>query len=891
MGKAVSPPGSRELPTGTVTFVFTDIEGSTRMLQEHAADYPEILDLHRRVIRAAVDEEGGVEVSNEGDGFFFVFTSATAAARATAAAQRALAATRWPDGASVLVRMGMHTGEGRIGVEGYVGIDVHRAARVGAAAHGGQVLLSQTSQPLVERDLTSGVRLRDLGYHRLKDLDSPEHLAQLVLPGLPSEFPPPRGVGARRGLPVRLSRFVGREAEIAELRELLAANRLLTLTGPGGTGKTRLALAVASAEEAAYLDGAVFVDLAPILDADLVPSATAGRLDAPPLPGHPLTDSVVAHLLDRQLLLVLDNFEQVLPAASFVAALLAGCPDQRILATSRAPLRVEGEQEWPVPPLDLPEPAGHVEVASLASCEAIQLFVERARSVQPSFALTPNNASAIVSICRRLDGIPLAIELAAARVRLMSPAALSERLAGSIDLGGGSRDLPERQRTLRNAIAWSVDLMDDEDRRLFRRLAVFRGGWTFEAALEVLAEDPVSDVLEGLHHLMEHSLIKSDNVEEPRGFMLETIRDFATEELLGSGEHEAFSRRHADFYLSLVEEAAPHLLGPDRGIWLQRLDPDHDNVRAAIDWSRAVGEIGTALRLSTALMTFWHLRDQMAEGRAVLEGLLGSDLEGVEPPVVAGALAAAGELAVYSMDFPTSIACVSRSLEVYREIGDPVGAARQLNNLGWANSIPNPDAARAFFEEALEISRDSGAGDVIGNALLGAATILIRAGRIEEGREGAAAAVTAFEAAGERYLHVFALLDLGRVEDLEGRPEAALARYAEALEMASHVGEGAVICTSLGAIANLLIDHGRDVLAVQLAAAIERRLGAMGGATTVEMMGLEPPMQRAAREVDPSAFGRASSDEEALTMEDAIREALAFARRVGSGLDALDGSA
>jgi tetratricopeptide (TPR) repeat protein len=243
------------------------------------------------------------------------------------------------------------------------------------------------------------------------------------------------------------------------------------------------------------------------------------------------------------------------------------------------------------------------------------------------------------------------------------------------------------------------------------------------------------------------------------------------------------------------------------------------------------------------------------------------------------------------MDFPTSIAYVSRSLEVYREIGDPVGAARQLNNLGWANSIPNPDAARAFFEEALEISRDSGAGDVIGNALLGAATILIRAGRIEEGREGAAAAVTAFEAAGERYLHVFALLDLGRVEDLERRPEAALARYAEALEMASHVGEGAVICTSLGAIANLLIDHGRDVLAVQLAAAIERRLGAMGGATTVEMMGLEPPMQRAAREVDPSAFGRASSDEEALTMEDAIREALAFARRVGSGLDALDGSA
>lgn len=586
---------------------------------------------------------------------------------------------------------------------------------------------------------------------------------------------------------------------------------------------------------------------------------------------------------------MLDNFEQVLPAAPFVSDLLSGCPELGVLATSRAPLRLEGEQEWPVAPLGLPDPSAPETVDVLNACEAIQLFTERARSVQPTFALTEDNGPSVAGICRRLDGIPLAIELAAARIRLTPPAVLSERLA-AIDLGGGGRDVPERQRTLRNAIAWSVDLLDDADRRLFRRLAVFRGGWTLEAAQQVLAEPDGADVLEGLQYLLEHSLIKSDGNDDPRGSMLETIRAYAADELARAGELPEFSRRHADHFLQLAEEAAPHLLGPDRGPWLERLARDHDNVRAAIEWATGAGDIGTALRLCTALMTFWHLRDQMAEGRAVLEPLLDTDLKGIEPAVVAGALAAAGELAVYSMDFGTSIAYVSRSLAAYREIGDPIGAARQLNNLGWANSIPDGDTALSFFQEALEVSRDTGAGDVIGGALLGAAVILIRTGRIEEGRRGALAAHAAFEAAGERYVHVFALLNLGIVEDLEGRPETALAFYADALRMASEAGEGAVICSSLSMIAHLLLDHGDHVLAVGLAAANERRLKEMGGATTVEMSGLEPPMVRAAREVDPVTFARASSEEEALTMDDAVREALTFARRVAEGLDTLHAS-
>jgi predicted ATPase/class 3 adenylate cyclase len=886
---ATASNGAIELPTGTVTFLFTDIEGSTRMLQQHAADYAEILHSHRRLIRTAVADEAGIEVDNTGDGFFFVFPSTTGAIRTAAAAQQALAAAPWPDGASVRVRMGLHTGEGRLGVEGYVGIDVHRAARVGAAAHGGQVLLSEATSALVRRDLPSGFALRDLGLHRLKDLDAPERMAQLVVPGLPSDFPPPRGVSKRQGLPVRLSRFIGRGPEIEELRVLLRSNRLLTLTGPGGTGKTRLALAVAGAEEGQYLDGAAFVDLAPIVDPELVPSATGGKLEAPSLPGRSPTEAVIKHLAERRLLLVLDNFEQVLAAAPFVAELLAGCPDLSVLVTSRAPLRLEGEQEWPVAPLDLPDPSAPQTLDALTTCEAIQLFTERARSVQPAFTLTEDNAPSVADICRRLDGIPLAIELAAARVRLTPPAVLNEGLA-TIDLGGGGRDVPERQRTLRNAIAWSVDLLDEADRRLFRRLAVFRGGWTFDAVQQVLGKQEGSDVVEGLQRLLEHSLIKSDNTDEPRGSMLETIRAFAADELLRSGELPEFSRCHADFFLALAEEAAPYLLGPDRDPWLDRLGRDHDNVRAAIEWATSVGDIGTALRLSTALMTFWHLRNQMSEGRTVLDALLESDTADVEPAIVAGALAAAGELAVYSMDFSTSIGYVNRSLAIYRQIGDVLGSARQLNNLGWANSIPNGDAALSFFEEALDISRETGVGEVIGNALLGAATIHIRVGRIDEGRRDALAARAAFDDAGERYLYVYLLLDLGRIEDLQGHPDAAIALFAEALRMASLVGEGGVICTSLSHIADLLLDHGDHALAIALAAASERRLRQIGGATTVEMSGLEPPMLRGARLVEPTTFARASSDEEALTIDDAVHEALAVARRVEAGLDVLHAS-
>ena len=486
--------GALDFPTGAVTFLFTDIEGSTRMLQQHAGDYADILGHYRRLLRVAVADQAGLEVDSTGDGFFFVFGCAANAARAVVAAQRALAEAQWPNEASVSVRMGLRSGEGRRGLEGYVGLDVHRGARVGAAGHGGQILLSDATRSLVERELASDVTLRDLGYHRLKDFDTPVRLAQLVVPGLPSDFPRLRGVGRRQGLPLRLSQFVGRETEIAELRALLGSNRLVTLTGPGGTGKTRLALAVAAAEDRNF-DGAVFVDLAAIWIRCSSPRRPP-RGSKSDLAGRPPAEAVIKHLAERQMLLVFDNFEQVLAAAPFVADLLAGCPELRVLVTSRAPLRLDGEKEWPVAPLDLPNPSAPVTVDTISPCEAIQLFAERAKSVQPAFRLTQDNAQSVVDICRQLDGMPLAIELAAARVRLMSPAVLSKRLS-AIDLGGGGRDLPERQRTLRSAIEWSFNLLDEADRCLFRRLAVFRGGWTFDAVQHVLSERDEADVVRG----------------------------------------------------------------------------------------------------------------------------------------------------------------------------------------------------------------------------------------------------------------------------------------------------------------------------------------------------------------------------------------------------------
>src|SRR5438309_1732000 len=471
------------LPTGTVTFFFSDIEGSTRLIQQLGERYPDVLLAHHTVLRQALAEHGGNELRTEGDSFFIVFGSALDACSGAAAAQQALQSHAWPEGGRVQVRIGLHTGEATLVGNEYLGLDVHRAARVASAAHGGQVLVSETTRALVDHVLPSSLTLKDLGLHRLKDLARPERLYQLNIDGLPGEFPALRTLEATpNNLPTQMTSFIGRDDQVREGRELLARARLLTLTGPGGTGKTRLSLQIAADVMDQFPDGVYFVPLSAVHDPELVPSAIAQALSVQSTGSRRPIEVLVDYLHDKRMLLVLDNFEQLLPAAPVTTTLLEGSLGLRVLVSSRAVLHVYGEQEFPVPPLALPDLKALPNLTVLSQFEAVRLFIERAVAVKPDFEATNENAPAIAGICERVDGLPLAIELAAARIKLFSPQALLSRLDKSLSatLGTGARDLPGRQQTLRGAIQWSYELLDAGERRLLARFSVFARGGSLE---------------------------------------------------------------------------------------------------------------------------------------------------------------------------------------------------------------------------------------------------------------------------------------------------------------------------------------------------------------------------------------------------------------------------
>src|SRR5438270_3138876 len=480
-----SKTNTHNLPTGTVTLLFTDIEGSTHLLQQLGDRYTNMLAECRRLLRSTIQEWNGHEVDTQGDAFFIAFARATDAVTAAVEVQRALAAHPWPEGAAARIRMSLHTGEPTLTPEGYVGLDVHRAARIMSAGHGGQVLLSQTTCNLVEQDLPDDVTLRDLGEYRLKDLGRPRRLFQLVISGLPADFPPLKTLDAYpNNLPVQLTPFIGREQELTAVQQQLRRNdvRLLTLTGPGGTGKTRLGLQIAAELSDLFTDGVLFVNLAPISDPALVVPTIAQTLDIREGSGQPLLEHVKQEVQHKHMFLLLDNFEQVVTAGVQIVDLLAACPQLKILVTSREVLHVHAEHEFPLPPLALPDPGHLADLAALSRYAAVALFLQRAQAVKPDFQITNANAGAIAEICVRLDGLPLAIELAAARMKLFPPKALLARLDQRLAvLTGTSRDVPARQQTLRNTISWSYNLLDAAEQRLFRRLSVFVGGCTLEA--------------------------------------------------------------------------------------------------------------------------------------------------------------------------------------------------------------------------------------------------------------------------------------------------------------------------------------------------------------------------------------------------------------------------
>ena len=732
--------------TGVVTFLFTDIEGSTKLeLELGTARYATVRERHRELLRAAFAANGGTEQSTQGDSFFVLFESARAAIHAAIEGQRALASEPWPDDKEVLVRMGLHSGEAMITVGDVVGYDVNRAARIAAVTNGGQIVISDTVRALAGGGSDGAFKLRDLGEHRLKDLLAPERLAQVDADGLRSEFPPLHSIDARpNNLPTQLTSFVGRRDELEEALRLLRGSRLLTLTGPGGIGKTRLSLQIAAAAADDFPDGVWFVPLEPVRERELVAPTIARTIGVTDKANRPVVDGIAEALGDGRVLFVLDNFEQVIDAAPVLPEMLARSPGLRILVSSRTALRVYGEQEFavpglPAPPdparlpelerLNLPVELRAVTAATLEGFESAQLFVARARSVRPSFELTDANAPAVGRITARLHGMPLAIELAAARVKLLSPEQIVARLEDHLALlTSGSRDLPERQQTLRGAIAWSYDLLEPGTRRLLNRLAVFVGGCELDVADRVCgpASEVGVDVFDGVAMLVDQSLLRvEDGADEQRYVMFDAIREYAAEMLTVSGECDDIEERRSRAYLDLAEEAAPQLAGADQRRWLDRLEREHDNLRATIMWAANRPDPELAVRVGFALWRFWQQRGYLNEARIRLDDLRGRGWA-LSPVLQARLAEARGGVAYWQADQVTAEACYAEALELWREIGDRREIANALYNRAYADAAwimggrigaGDASAAREMLEEALAIYRDLGDAAGEGNIL------------------------------------------------------------------------------------------------------------------------------------------------------------------------------
>ena len=768
---------AENLPTGTVTFLFTDIEGSTRLVQALGDAWVSVLETHNRLVAEAITGNAGVVVKTEGDSFFAVFPAAADGLKASLAAQYALIGHPWPTDGVVRSRMGLHTGLGALGASDYVGLDVHRAARIADAAHGGQVVLSEPTAVLVERDLPDAVAIRDLGKHRLKDLSEPETIFQVVAEGLQSEFPLLRTLDAiPNNLPKQLTSFVGRDRELAQAIQLLATSRVLTFTGPGGTGKTRLSLQVAAEAADDFTDGVFFVDLAPVNDVELVPSRILESvgIQASARDESPLM-RLTGQLADKSVLVILDNFEQLLEAAPVVAEMLRASPRSKVLVTSRAPLRISGEQEMPVPPLATSSIGEHHDPSALMETEAVRLFADRAMSVRPDFRLTVENAPVVAELVRRLDGLPLAIELVASRVRLLDVDQILSRLDARM-VGAGPVDLPERQRTIQGAISWSHDLLTDPGKCLFARFSVFSGGARLEEVESVCgpSEELGDELLDCLSTLVDHSLIRRvDDDGQLRFRMLHVIREYAAERLEESGDGEALRGRHGSAYTHFVESAAPELLRKDRKHWLDLLEHDHDNIRSALDWAADAGEIDLALRLGAATWRFWQARGHLHEARRRIDEVL--SLEGGEPRNRARASEALGGILWWQAEMDECQKVYGQALEVERELGDPKAIANALYNYSLSVAFgpdPNPELAFGALDEAEGLYRELGELGGLGDIEWGRGNaVAYIEGDFARGMEHMKKSIEYYRQAGNEFGMGWGLFEVGdmarRLEDYE----------------------------------------------------------------------------------------------------------------------------
>jgi predicted ATPase/class 3 adenylate cyclase len=819
---------ARELPAGTVTFLFTDVEGSTRLLHEHGPEYADLLAEHRRLLRSTFDQHGGVEVDTQGDAFFIAFRSAADAVTAAATGREALAST------PIRVRMGIHTGEPIVTDEGYVGIDVHRAARIAAAAYGGQIVLSSTTAALLgPSDKLSQGPLRDLGEHRLKDLIGAERLYQLG----DGDFPPLRTLDATN-LPIAASALVGREREVEELVGMLSnGTRLLTLTGPGGTGKTRLALQVAAELVGRLHDGVFWVPLVGLTDPQLLSSEVAKAVGAP--------DELAGFLRGKELLILLDNFEHLLAAAPGVSEVLGASGDLRILVTSRAPLRVSGEQEYRLDPLP--------------DKDAAALFVERARGVGRDVEAD----ATVESLCRRLDGLPLAVELAAARTKMLAPERLLERLDSVLPiLTGGTRDAHERQRTLRATIEWSYDLLDEAGRELFARLSGFAGSFSLDAAERVCDAD-----LDCLASLVDSSLVKP--VGDDRFLMLETIREYAREKLEESGRIGEMRRRHADYFAALAEDTYARRLAAEAEC-VARLELENDDLRAALDWLEETDPT-RGLDLAGALGWFWLSHGHLVEGCGRLV-----DADSATPGRSrARALTASGALIARSGDWARGKAQVEEALELWRKLDDRAELAAVLATLAWLLFLDAGDdpASLDAFEESLALRRELGDHDGEKQSLAGVAQVHVALGDIDVAETESRELLRIAE--GDRRAEHFAYHFLADCALLREDTDEAERRYRQSLRAAIPLGDVVETSFEVQGVAMAAAGNGDARRALLLVSSVEAFWESLGVAFAVAFWDrlLERWTARAVEALGEEADA-VREEGRALPFEDAVELAL-----------------
>lgn len=856
------------LPQGVVTFLFTDIQGSTRLLHRLGDEYADVLDTHRRLLREAFAGHGGHEVDTQGDSFFVVFASVKQAIAAACEAQQALQAQPWPRGEQVLVRMGLHTGEPLLVDGHYIGMDVHRAARIAAAGHGGQVLVSSRTL-----ELAGGVPVKDLGEHRLKDLERPERIYQLEIEGLPDTFAPLKSLGSPTNVPRHLSTLVGRTIERAELLNLVVdpAVRLVTVTGPGGTGKTRLAAAVALDALTAFPDGVFFVDLTTTTTADLVAPAVLKALELETEGAASGDERLVQHLRHRKLLLVLDNFEQVLPGAVPVSRVLESCGDVKVLATSRVPLAVQGEQEYPLDTLSLPRGDS---LAEVAASDAAQLFAQKAAQARPTFRLTEDNAAAVAQVCRLLDGLPLGIELAAARTKLFTPQALVRRLDDRLGLlSGGAADSPIRHRALRTTIDWSYDLLSPTERRFFCNLSVFTGGATFDAIEGVLGS-PDDSVLDLVSSLVNHSLLREreDEDGEIRFHMLQVLRDYSLELAARDPERrQEVRQRHAKHFLDLARRVRGLAVGasPEEEL----LDRDADNLQTALDFWLAQAAEGDseagnqALALAGALGYHWYLRGQAREGSRWLDQALACS---VDPPAEdrAAGLQMLGVLLQHTGESERAVELLEEALVLHQQSGDLARQARCLNSLGAALRylMRLPEAEQRLSEAALLRQQlgDPGGLVAIHNNL---GLVLMDQGQVQDAKKLFEGNLVVDRQRGDAWGAACSLLNLGVAHLVEESPDEARPLLREALTVFVDEGDADGAAEALEACTGLAVADGSWLTAARIAGAAEAlraQLGLVAGEADRVM--IDRWTSQCREQLDESAFWHASSEGAAMTL-------------------------